>query len=138
MAANTDLKAMAKSRVATKKAIRGLDVNELKRLIDNLGVAYTGLQKQQEARKVKARAAQIAKINTMLQETGLSPEDLKKGTAKGKRGAGSKKRRKLGKVPPKYRLLVDGNEFLWSGRGRPPKVFQEYFDAGNSKESCAI
>jgi len=137
MASNQDLKAMAKSRVAARKAVRGLEITELKQLIDNLGVAYAAQLKQHEAREEKARAAQIAKINAMLQETGLSPEDLRKITGKGKRAAG-KKRKKLGKVPPKYRLLIDGTEYLWSGRGRPPKVFQEYFQAGNSKESCAI
>ena len=41
-------------------------------------------------------------------------------------------------VAPKYRLVVNGEEYLWTGRGRTPKVFQEYFDAGNSRESCEI
>lgn len=137
MALNQDLKSMAKSRVAAKKAIRGLETSELKKLIDNLGVAYAAQLKQKEAREEKARAAQIAKINALLEETGLSPEDLKKTGAKNKRGP-ARKGRKLGKVAPKYRLTVDGTEYLWSGRGRPPKVFQEYFEAGNSRESCAI
>ena len=42
------------------------------------------------------------------------------------------------KVPPRYRLEIDGKEYLWSGRGRTPRVFREYFDAGNSRESCEI
>jgi DNA-binding protein H-NS len=53
---------------------------------------------------------------------------------RGRKKTTAKKR----KVAPKYRLVVDGQEYLWSGRGRAPKVFKDYMDSGKSKESCAI
>jgi DNA-binding protein H-NS len=86
-----------------------------------------------------------------LAESGLEPNDLKtaaakpKGKAKPKNKAAAKGKlaaaKKAGKratVPPRYRLELGGQEHLWSGRGRTPKVFQAYFDAGNSRESCEI
>ncbi|WP_339720045.1 H-NS family nucleoid-associated regulatory protein, partial [Marinomonas primoryensis] len=41
-------------------------------------------------------------------------------------------------VEPKYRLTVEGETHEWTGRGRTPKVFQAYFDAGNSRDSVEI
>ena len=43
------------------------------------------------------------------------------------------------KVPPKYRLVdLGGTTHEWTGRGIAPKVFQQHFDRGHSKESCLI
>ena len=41
------------------------------------------------------------------------------------------------KLPPKYRI-VDLNSIIHmcAGRGITPKIFQQYFSQGHSKESC--
>ena len=125
---------LAKSKLKARSAAKGLSTAELEKVIANLtGVLET--EKEKEKSKAEAaKKAKIAKIKALMDESGLRPDDLK-GAARGRKKS---KRKTKAKVPPKYRLVVDGVEYLWSGRGRPPKVFKDYMDAGNSKESCAI
>lgn len=85
--------------------------------------------------KAKAKVNTKAKANTKAKTK--TPKAASKAAAKGKPAA-TKKAGKRSTVPPRYRLELDGQEHLWSGRGRTPKVFQAYFNAGNSRESCEI
>ncbi|HKK23387.1 MAG TPA: H-NS histone family protein [Pseudohaliea sp.] len=126
------------SKTKLKADARKLAIDELEKLIKALNEVLAAEKAKAAKREEAARVANIRKINKLLAETGLDPEDLKK-TKAGKRKAAAKgKAGKRAKVKPKYRLVVDGKEHLWSGRGRAPKVFQAHFDAGNSKESCLI
>ncbi|MEQ8262621.1 H-NS histone family protein [Pseudohaliea sp.] len=128
------------SKTTLKADARKLAIDELEKLIKALNEVLAAEKAKAAKKEEAAREANIRKINKLLAETGLDPEDLKKRKA-GKRKAATKARGKAGKrakVKPKYRLVVDGKEHLWSGRGRAPKVFQAHFDAGNSKESCLI
>ncbi|MEO1081899.1 MAG: H-NS histone family protein [Pseudomonadota bacterium] len=125
---------LAKSRLKARSAAKNLSIPELEKLISNLNAV---LKTEKERAKTKAEAskkAKIAKIQALMSESGLKPSDLKLTG----RGRGRKKAVKKSKVAPKYRLVVEGVEYKWSGRGRPPRVFKEYMEAGNSKESCAI
>jgi DNA-binding protein H-NS len=125
---------LAKSKLKARSAAKGLSIAELEKVIANLtGVLKTEKEKEQSKAET-AKKAKIAKIKALMDESGLKPDDLKAAA----RGRKKTRRKAKGKVPPKYRLVVDGVEHLWSGRGRPPKVFKDYMDAGNSKESCAI
>jgi DNA-binding protein H-NS len=129
----------AKSRTKTSAEARRLAVPELEKLIGHLQATLAAEKVKLEKKEAQDRLATIQKVNDLLAESGLKPEDLKKAPRKAsakKSAAG--KRGKKAKVLPRYRLAIDGNEYLWSGRGRTPKVFQEYFDAGNSRESCEI
>ena len=133
---------LAKSRLKARAAAKGLDIAELEKVIGNLN-SVLDAEKKKEAQKAESqKLAHIAKIKAMMDESGLAPEDLEP-AGRGRR-KGAKTTRKAKKtaakrpVLPKYRLVVDGEEHLWSGRGRPPRVFKDYMDAGNSKESCAI
>jgi len=126
---------LAKSKLKARSAAKGLSVAELEKVIANLSNVLKTEKEKEKSRADAAKKAKIAKIKALMDESGLKPDDLK--TA----GRGRRKKkaaRKKSKVQPKYRLVVDGDEHLWSGRGRPPRVFKEYMDAGNSKESCAI
>ena len=131
----TSLAPIAKSKLKARSAAKNLSIAELEKVIENLSGVLKAEREKEKTRTEAAKKAKIAKIKALMDESGLKPEDLK--GARGKRGR-KKKTAKRGKVPPKYRLVVDGQEYLWSGRGRPPRVFKEYMDAGNSKESCAI
>lgn len=127
---------LAKSKLKARSAAKSLSVDELEKVIANL----TGVLRQEKAKEATkaaaAKRAKIAKIQALMAESGLKPEDLKgAGKGRGSKKAAAKKR---GKVAPKYRLVVNGEEHLWTGRGRPPKVFKDYMDAGNTKESCAL
>ncbi|MAT94460.1 MAG: DNA-binding protein [Halioglobus sp.] len=140
---NAVLAGLAKSKVKARAALKGMSSSEIEKLISNLSAVLETEIKKEQARAEAAKNAKIAKIRALMEESGLDAADLqdtakrrgrKKTAVKSKAKAAAKKR----KVAPKYRLVVDGKEHLWSGRGRAPTVFKEYLDAGNSKESCAI
>ena len=125
---------LAKSKMKARSAAKGLSSAELKRVITNLSQVLNTEVKKEEARAAAAKKTKIEKIRALMVEGGLSPADLKGAPAK----RGRRKAAKKSKIAPKYRLGVGGVEHLWTGRGRPPKVFKDYMDSGKSKESCAI
>ena len=159
-----------KSTTMTRTEASRLPIADLEKLIASLGKTLAAEKTKLEKKQTQERSATIKKVNALMAESGLQPNDLKKTTVKpkgkakakvstkakvkaktktktpktpgktatkGKRAA-AKKVGKRATVPPRYRLELDGQEHLWSGRGRTPKVFQAYFDAGNSRESCEI
>ena len=134
--AKSALAPLAKSKVKARSAVKGLSVAELEKLVANLSAILKSEKQKASQRATAAKKAKIAKIRAMMAESGLKPSDLSgAGRAKTRK---SKARRSGAKVAPKYRLVIKGEEHLWSGRGRPPRVFKEYFDSGKSRESCAI
>lgn len=132
------LQEFAKSKTRAKAEARKLSFAELEKLIKSLNETLEAEKAKEDKKLEQERLATIEKINNLLADTGLKPEDLKKSKKTRGKAKSSKAGRKMGKVPPRYRLVIDGKEHLWSGRGRTPRVFQEYFDAGNSRESCEI
>jgi len=135
--ATPSLASLAKSKVKARAALKELNTAELEKLIANFSDILKSEKQREKSKAEAAKKAKIAKIKAMMDESGLKPADIQAATGKSKRKARGKAKAKR-KAPAKYRLVVDGQEHLWSGRGRPPKVFKEYMDAGNSKESCAI
>lgn len=132
------LAVFAKSKVKAKAEARRLSQAELEKLIASLNEALSAEKAKAKKKHEKDRTTTIQKVNDLLAESGLKPEDLKKtgSTAKGKKAV--RKTPKGRTVPPKYRLVIGGKAHEWTGRGRTPKVFQAHFDAGNTRESCAI
>ena len=133
------LENLARSRVKTKAAANKLEIGLLKKLIESLNVALEAKVKRAKEKAEREKQNNIKQINILLAESGLSIADLQQ-PAPRRRRRRTKMRRggKRGKVAPKYRLVVDGVEHLWSGRGRAPLVFAEYFAQGNSRESIEI
>ncbi|MCR9183883.1 MAG: H-NS histone family protein [Halieaceae bacterium] len=132
------LAVFAKSKVKAKAEARRLSQEELEKLIASLNEALKAEKEKTKKKQEKDRVATIRKVNDLLAESGLKPEDLKKNASTARKRKATGKSRKIGAVPAKYRLVIDGKKHEWTGRGRTPKVFQAYFDAGNSRESCAI
>ncbi len=132
------LAVFAKSKVKAKAEARRLSQEELEKLIASLNEALKAEKEKTKKKQEKDRVATIRKVNDLLAESGLKPEDLKKNASTARKRKATAKSRKTGTVPAKYRLVIDGKKHEWTGRGRTPKVFQAYFDAGNSRESCAI
>lgn len=129
----------AKSKAKTSAEARRLSVSELEKLIGHLNATLASEKIKLEKKQAQERLATIQKVNDLLAESGLKPEDLRKAPSKaGTKKSVAGKRGKKAKVPPRYRLEIAGTEHFWSGRGRTPRVFQDYFDAGNSRESCEI
>lgn len=152
----------------TRTEASRLSIADLEKLIASLGKTLAAEKTKLEKKQSQERSATIKKVNALMAESGLQPNDLKKTTVKPKgkakakvstkakakaktktpkaaskaaakgKPAAAKEVGKRATVPPRYRLELDGQEHLWSGRGRTPKVFQAYFDAGNSRESCEI
>ncbi|MBJ7537821.1 H-NS histone family protein [Marinomonas transparens] len=120
----------AKARAAAKE----LTVAQLENLIAGFNNALEKLKEEEAALQAeKAQKSALAEeIATLIAKSGLTMEEVsllsapKAGAMKGKT------------VEPKYRLVVDGQTYEWTGRGRTPKVFQEYFNSGKSRESVEI
>lgn len=120
----------AKARAAAKE----LSVAQLENLIAGFSNALVKVREEEEARDAQQafKSARAEEIANMIVESGLTMEEIsqlttpKAGATKGKT------------VEPKYRLTVEGETYEWTGRGRTPKVFQQYFDAGNSRDSVEI
>ena len=134
------LELFAKSKTKAKAEARKLSMADLSKLVLSLTEALEAEKAKAKERAEKDRQDKIAKINALLAESGLSPADLKAAKTPVKRGRkpGAAKRVTRNPVPHKYRIVVEGKTYEWTGRGRTPKVFQEYFDAGNTRESCTI
>jgi DNA-binding protein H-NS len=124
-----------KSKAKAKAEAKRLALHEVDKLIGILQSVKSELEQKEAEKAEKEKQANIERIQALLAQSGLTPEDLSPSPKRGGKKAKSKAR---GAVAPKYRLVVNGEEYLWTGRGRTPKVFQEYFDAGNSRESCEI
>ncbi len=127
---------LARSRVKAKAAANKLEISVLKKLIESLNIALEAQVKRAKEKAEREKQDKIRKINQLLAESGLSLADLQKPAPKRRRRR-TKQRRvgKRRKVAPKYRLVIDGKEHLWSGRGRAPLVFADYFTQGGSRES---
>jgi DNA-binding protein H-NS len=139
--ASASLAPLVKSKLKVRAAVKGLSTAEIEKLISNLTDVLKSEMKKEKTKAEAAKKAKIAKIKALMEESGLKPADIQAaagvGRGRGKAKAKAKAKAKR-KAAPKYRLVVDGQEYLWSGRGRPPAVFKAYMDSGKSKESCAI
>lgn len=125
---------LASNKAKARAAAKELSVSQLENLISGLNNA---LEKAKEEAKAQAeqqalKSARAEEIATLIAKSGLTMEEIallstpKVGATKGKT------------VQPKYRLTINGENHEWTGRGRTPKVFQKYFDAGNSRKSVEI
>ena len=103
----------------TNSMVQSLTLKESLKLRESLDNHISELQKAQQAEVLE-------KVNNMLDEVGLSVDDLK---------PQKKTRKSPGTVAPKYKS-PDGT--LYSGRGRKPVVFQKLLDEGHSMEEYLI
>ncbi len=130
---------LARSRVKAKAAANKLEISVLKKLIESLNIALEAQEKRAKEKAEREKQNKISKINQLLAESGLSLADLQQPAPKRRRRRTKQRRAgKRRKVAPKYRLVVDGKEHLWSGRGRAPLVFADHFAQGGSRESVEI
>ncbi|REG82697.1 H-NS family nucleoid-associated regulatory protein [Marinomonas pollencensis] len=125
---------LASNKAKARAAAKELTVAQLENLIAGFTNALDKVREEENARLAEEaeKAARAEEIALLIAKSGLTMEEVallstpKNSANKGKT------------VEPKYRLEVNGEVHEWTGRGRTPKVFQEYFDAGNSRESVEI
>jgi DNA-binding protein H-NS len=127
---------LATNRNSLKSLTKDFYIDELEKFSLNLNIIIKQRKEQELKRKEKnkEKIQKIEKIKLLLAEQGLSIKDL---TADPLHQAQKPIKAKI-KLPPKYRLVVDGTTHEWTGRGLPPKVFKQHFDRGHTKESCLI
>ena len=143
MAKSSALDIYVKSKAKAKAEAKRLASKEVDKLISVLQEVKAELEQKESERAEKEKQQNIERIQALMAESGLTADDISGSAkrarkAKTQRGAKAKPASSRPPVAPKYRLVIEGEEYLWTGRGRTPRIFQDYFDAGNSRESCAI
>ncbi|MEP0074145.1 MAG: H-NS histone family protein [Marinomonas sp.] len=123
----------AKARAAAKE----LTIPQLENLIEGFTNALEKAKAEEAALAAEqaAKSARAEEIAALIASSGLTMEEVALLSVPKAKKAGATKGKT---VAPKYRLVVDGETHEWTGRGRTPKVFQEYFNAGNSRKSVEI
>ena len=131
----------AKSKAKAKAEARRLEQPQLEKLIASLNEALVDLKKKSSAKAEAEKAAKLKQIQALMAKSGLTEQDLKAlsgGAKRGRKASAVKAGKKRASVPPKYRLLVDGQEHLWTGRGRKPKVYAEYIASGGDLQVLLV
>ena len=128
---------IASNRNSLKALTKDFYIDELEKLVNNINIIIEQ-RKEAEAElkeKYKEKIRQIENIKTLLSEQGLSVDDLINNPI----ATINKPSKPKKKLKPKYRITdLDGETHEWTGRGKTPKVFKNYFELGNPKESCLI
>lgn len=137
--------AVAKSKAAANKLAKNIPLDQLESAIKNLQNAAKTIRKREQSKAAARRKAAIKKVNSLMDDMGLSPRDLTGAGLKGKAGVkkrkpGAKKTgpKKGTKVAPKYELKIKGETHRWTGRGRMPLVFKDYVEKGGNLDKCLI
>lgn len=132
------LQAIARSKAAANRALKGLDIEQVERALNNLSAAAKTIKERESQRAQRKKDVAVKKLQSMMDQLGISADDIiaeKKSASTRKKTTGPKKGNK---VAPKYQISVDGQVFKWTGRGRTPVVFKNYIDQGGSLDDCLI
>ncbi|MEH6470753.1 MAG: H-NS histone family protein [Halopseudomonas sp.] len=122
-------------KTSLRKACKELSASELEKLFENLSDLINE-RKQEEAAIEAERAQKQASIDAIKKQMADNGVDLNDLLATLEAAPAAKPK---GTVKPKYQIEDgEGNILQWTGRGRTPKLFQQYFDQGGSKEDCLI
>ena len=125
------------NRNSLKSLVKDFYIDELKKFSSNLTIIIEQRNNQEEdlRKKHKQKVQKIKEIKSLLTEQNLTVDDLIRDPLY----CIPKPIKAKKKLPPKYRLTdLDGATHEWTGRGIAPKVFQQHFERGHSKEGCLI
>ncbi|MBU2976752.1 H-NS family nucleoid-associated regulatory protein [Alteromonas sp. C1M14] len=114
-------------------AVKELSITELESVQDKLGnIIDKRKQKALEDEKVQQQKLEkIAEIQKQLEEAGLDVSDLESSVVE-KKSTGKKR-------PVKYKLTdAKGEEHLWTGIGRMPRVYKEALESGKSLDDFTL
>lgn len=127
----TDFIKVLTRKNSLRKHCHTLSAQELGKIIEDLSSILEEHEAAEQAfsEAERDKTHKIEAIRQAMAESGIVFEDLK-----GLLPVAPKK-----KVQAKYRVVIDNVTHDWSGRGRTPLVFQEYFDTHDvAKENCLI
>jgi DNA-binding protein H-NS len=128
---------LVKNRNSLKSLVKDFYIDELEKFSSNLTIIIEQRKDQEKELREshKQKIQKIEEFRLLLAEQNLSVSDLIKDPLSQALNPIKVKK----KLPPKYRLIdLDGTTHEWTGRGITPKVFQQHFSRGHSKESCLI
>ena len=115
-------------------AVKELSIEELEQIQEKLsGIIEKRKEKLVEQEKLeKEKLEKLAAIKKQMEEAGLNVEDLQ--------ALNVETNKKVGKKRPVKFKLVDskGEEHLWTGIGRMPRVYKDALDSGKSLDDFAI
>ncbi len=122
-------------KTSLRKASRELSLAEMEKLAENLAELIEE-RKEAEVALLAEQKEKLAKLESLKKEILSSGIDLADLVESFEGAAPTKKK---GSVKPKYEIKdANGELHQWTGRGRTPKVFQEFFNQGGTKEQCLI
>ena len=115
-------------------AVKELSIEELEQVQEKLnGIIEKRKEKLLEQEQLKKeKLEKLAAIKQQMEEAGLNVEDLQALDTGKNKNVGKKR-------PVKYKLVDDdGEEHLWTGIGRMPRVYKDALDSGKSLNDYAI
>lgn len=115
-------------------AVKELSIEELEQVQEKLsGIIEKRKEKAlEQAKREKEKLEKLASIKKQMEEAGLNVEDLQALNLDTNKKAGKKR-------PVKYKLIdKKGEEHLWTGIGRMPRVYKDALDNGKSLDDYAI
>jgi len=115
-------------------AVKELSIEELEQVQEKLiGIIEKRKEKALEQEKQeKEKLEKLAAIKKQMEEAGLNLEDLQSLNIETNKKTGKKR-------PVKYKLVdQNGEEHLWTGIGRMPRVYKDALDSGKSLNDYAI
>ncbi|MBV0934913.1 H-NS histone family protein [Marinobacterium sp. A346] len=110
-----------------------MNADQIEKLLADVTAIYDELkeEKRAQAEAEEAHRQKIQSLIALMNEEGITPEDIlgSTGTTKPTR-----------QVKPKYRRIdnATGKALEWSGRGRTPKWITEHEEKGGSRDDFLI
>ena len=118
-------------------ATKELSREELEKVADSLANIIAKRKEKEDAleKENEAKNARKAEILKQMEDAGISVAEL----AGEEISAKPATKRKGQKRPVKYKLIdKDGNEHLWTGIGRTPRVYADAIANGKSLDTFSI
>lgn len=115
-------------------AVKELSIEELESIQEKIGSIIEKRKEKALAQEKaeKEKREKLAAIKKQMEEAGLNVEDLQALNVETNKKVGKKR-------PVKYKLVdSEGEEHLWTGIGRMPRVYKEALDSGKSLDDYAI
>jgi len=112
----TDLRVLAGNKAKARAAAKELTIPELENLISGFSNALIKLKEEESVRQAEeAKKAEAAtELAALIAQSGLTLDEIVELSSP--RAIATKGKT----VEPRYRLEVNGEEHLWTGRGRTP------------------
>lgn len=106
-----------KSKVFINNLVEEIGINNANKLINKINDAIEHKKENDELEKLMIAETKEAlkNIKKELKKAGLSVSDLS-----------DDKPKKI--IKPKYKIIIDDEEYTWTGRGRIPTVFKNVKD----------